>query len=65
MATAKTVTYAELRASLSRKNYAPAYLIHGEEGFFIDRLVEEFEAIVPDSFRQMSEMFKRSIKKLR
>ncbi len=49
MATAKTVTYAELRASLSRKNYAPAYLIHGEEGFFIDRLVEEFEAIVPEA----------------
>ena len=49
MATAKTVTYAELRASLSRKNYAPVYLIHGEEGFFIDRLVEEFEAIVPEA----------------
>jgi DNA polymerase-3 subunit delta len=54
MATAKTSTYAELKAQLNSKKYAPAYLIHGEEGFFIDRLVEEFEAIVPEADRDFN-----------
>lgn len=54
MAAAKTVTYAELMAMLGTRKYAPAYLLHGEEGFFIDRLVEEFENIVPEADRDFN-----------
>lgn len=54
MAAPKPATYSELRAHLSRKNYAPAYLLHGEEGYFIDQLAETFEAIVPEADRDFN-----------
>ena len=49
MASAKTTTYPELRSLLRSKKYAPIYLLHGEEGFFIDQLADEFESIIPET----------------
>lgn len=47
MAAAPSVTYDSLRESLSRGRYAPVYLLHGEEGYYVDVLAEIFENIVP------------------
>lgn len=33
---------------------APVYLLHGEEGYYIDRLAEEFEALVPEEERDFN-----------
>lgn len=54
MAAAKTTTYPELRSLLKSKKYAPVYLLHGEEGFFVDRLAEEFESIIPEADRDFN-----------
>ncbi len=49
MATAPaSTTYDELVRRLNNHDYAPVYILHGEEGYFIDRLVTLFEDIVPD-----------------
>lgn len=47
MATAST-TFASLRASLKKGEYAPIYLLHGEEGYFIDVLTKDFENILTE-----------------
>ena len=47
MASAST-TFASLRASLKKGEYAPVYLLHGEEGYFIDVLTKDFENILSD-----------------
>ena len=39
----KTVTYSDLVAQIKNKQFAPVYLLHGEEPFFIDRLCKMFE----------------------
>lgn len=50
MATAPaSITYDELVMRLNKKDYAPVYVLSGEEGYFIDRLVERFESIIPDA----------------
>jgi len=43
-----SATFDSIRADLTRKRYAPVYLLHGEEGYFIDALVDEFEKILSD-----------------
>lgn len=47
MAVTSSVTYESLRESLSRGRYAPVYLLHGEEGYYVDVLAEMFENVVP------------------
>lgn len=42
-----TLTFEELKSQLAKKQYAPIYLLHGEEGYFIDELVKLFEDILP------------------
>ncbi len=46
-----TVTFDELRRSLHSGDYRPLYLLHGKEGYYIDVLVKQFEAIVPEEDR--------------
>lgn len=41
------VTFGSLKAQLAKRQYAPVYLLHGEEGYFIDELVKLFEEILP------------------
>ena len=40
---AKTVKYEDIAAQIQQKQFAPVYLLHGEEPFFIDRLAKMFE----------------------
>ncbi len=50
-----TPTYSELRRQLAAKtSLAPVYLLHGEEGYYIDALVKDFEALVPDEERDFN-----------
>ena len=39
----KSVNYSNLVAQIKNKEFAPVYLLHGEEPFFIDRLCKMFE----------------------
>lgn len=38
-----SISYSDLVAQIKKKEYAPVYLLHGEEPFFIDRLCKMFE----------------------
>ncbi len=44
---APAATFDGIKTQLSKRQYAPIYLLHGEEGYYIDALVKEFEAIIP------------------
>ena len=52
--TPRTISFAELRTQLKAKKYAPIYILHGEEGYYIDALLEEFINIVPESDRDFN-----------
>lgn len=41
-------TFEGIKKALSEHRYAPVYLLHGEEGYYIDALAKEFEHILPD-----------------
>lgn len=48
---AETVTFQSICRDLREGRPSPVYLIHGEEGFYIDALVKEFEALVAEEDR--------------
>ncbi len=48
------LTFSALCNQLNKGEYAPIYLLHGEEGYYIDRLVKMFEAIIPESDRDFN-----------
>ena len=48
MAAVPAPTYESIAKSLSERRYAPVYLLHGEEGYYIDALAKRFEDILPD-----------------
>lgn len=54
MATTPALTFASIRQSLLKKQYAPIYLLHGEEGYFIDELVKLFESIIAPEDRDFN-----------
>ncbi len=54
MAVNPTPTFLELRQQLKKRELAPIYLLHGEEGYYIDELVKDFEALVPESERDFN-----------
>ena len=37
-------TFTELNQQIRKGVLAPAYILHGEEGFFIDELVKAFDS---------------------
>lgn len=41
-------TFEGIRKSIAERRYAPVYLLHGEEGYYIDVLVKEFETILSE-----------------
>ncbi|MDE6484899.1 MAG: DNA polymerase III subunit delta [Duncaniella sp.] len=43
--------FASLRRDIAAGNLRPVYLLHGEEGYYIDRLVEDFENLLPEADR--------------
>lgn len=48
------ITFDALRTMLSAHQYKAVYLLHGEEGYYIDRLVEDFEKIIPEDERDFN-----------
>lgn len=49
------VTFSSLHKHLqSQSGLAPVYLLHGAEGYYIDRLVSDFEALVPEAERDFN-----------
>ncbi|MDE6301136.1 MAG: DNA polymerase III subunit delta [Muribaculaceae bacterium] len=54
MAAAPSITFDTLKRQLSAGQYAPVYLLHGEEGYYIDELVKLFERILPEDEREYS-----------
>ena len=51
---APAVTFESLKAQLAKRQYAPIYLLHGEEGYYIDELVKLFEQILPPEERDFN-----------
>ncbi len=46
---ADVTTFSSLTQQIEKRNFAPVYLLHGEEGFYIDTLVKMFEeALSPE-----------------
>ncbi len=54
MATAAP-TFASLTSEIKARKFAPVYLLHGEEGFFIDRLISQFEKILTPDEREFNQ----------
>lgn len=55
MAATKSINFTDLARSISKgQELAPVYILHGEEGFYTDRLVKLFEAIVPEADRDFN-----------
>lgn len=48
------LTFSALCNQINKGKYAPVYLLHGEEGYYIDRLVKMFEAIIPEGDRDFN-----------
>ena len=51
---AQAVTFESLKSQLAKRQYAPIYLLHGEEGYYIDALVKIFEQILPPEERDFN-----------
>ena len=51
---APAVTYDSLCRHLAAKQYSPVYLLHGEEGYYIDDLVRRFENILTEEEREFN-----------
>ncbi len=47
MATPAT-TFESLKNQIQNRQFAPIYLLHGEEGYYTDELIKLFENIIPD-----------------
>ena len=54
MASATTPNFDSLRKDIRSGKLVPVYLIHGEEAYFVDRLVDEFTALVPEADRDFN-----------
>ena len=55
MATApKTTSFSELRTLLKSKRFSPIYILHGEEGYYIDELLKDFTELIPEADRDFN-----------
>ena len=54
MATA-TPSFESLRRDIAARQLAPVYLLHGEEGYYIDALVAEFLKVIPEEDKDFCE----------
>lgn len=50
----KNITFEPLKTSLRNRSFSPVYVLHGEEGYFIDALVREFENLLPVDEREFN-----------
>lgn len=51
MAEDSSLKFSSLMADIRRGPSQPVYLLHGQEGYFIDRLAEAFEQSIPEELR--------------
>lgn len=51
---AEAITYTQLATELRKRQLRPVYLLHGEEGYYIDKLVRMVEACVPETDRDFN-----------
>lgn len=47
-------TFQDLVKQIHHGNFAPVYILHGEEGYFIDELYKAFETAVPETERDFN-----------
>lgn len=50
----ETVNFASVQNQIKKKTLAPVYLLHGEEGYFIDQLLSDAEQIIPEGDRDFN-----------
>ena len=51
---AETITFPALKKQIAARQLKPVYLLHGEEGYFIDELLKDFEALIPEEDRDFN-----------
>lgn len=49
-----TATFKDIKKQLAAGTPAPIYVLHGEEGYYLDELVKDFESMVPESERDFN-----------
>lgn len=49
-----SLSFASISNDLAKGNLRPVYILHGPEAYFIDRLTEEFSALVPEEDRDFN-----------
>lgn len=54
VSSAPALTFSSLRQTIVKKNFAPVYLLHGEESYFIDELARLFDEAVPEDERDFN-----------
>lgn len=54
MASPSTPTFSSIKADIRKGNLNPVYLLHGEESYFIDSLVEMFDKVIPEGDRDFN-----------
>lgn len=54
VSSAPALTFGSLRQAIAKKNFAPVYLLHGEESYFIDELARLFDESVPEDERDFN-----------
>ena len=47
-------SFPDLVRQIRQRKLAPVYILHGEEGFFIDELYKEFENVIPEGERDFN-----------
>lgn len=52
---AETVDFNTLKRSIASGKFCPVYLLHGEEGYYIDALLEMFEKVLPEDERDFNQ----------
>ena len=52
--TSTDITFPQLKRQIANRQLAPVYLLHGEEGYYIDELVKTFESLLPEEERDFN-----------
>lgn len=55
MAAAPAISFEDIRKSLKKGEIAPVYILHGEEGYFIDALAKDFENLLPEADKEFNQ----------
>lgn len=51
---APAVSFESIQSDINRNRLAPVYILHGDEGFYVDRLTAMFENLVPENERDFN-----------